>query len=72
MVDAVPQSNMDYLQAAILGKDAKAKIDPAVQRASRRSQFRLWRLFGARDRDTAANVVNQDGLEPESLKFFLG
>ena len=28
VVDAVPVSNMDYLQAAILGKDAKAKVDP--------------------------------------------
>ena len=33
VVDAVPESNMDYLQAAILGKDPKAKVDPAVQRA---------------------------------------
>ncbi len=33
VVDAVPQSNMDYLQAAILGKDATAKVDPALQRA---------------------------------------
>ena len=46
VVDAVPVSNMDYLQAAILGKDAKAKVDPAVQRAYQRSQSRFWRLFG--------------------------
>ena len=61
VVDAVPQSNMDYLQAAILGKDAKAKVDPAVQRASRRSQSRLWRLFGARDRDAAATSSTKSG-----------
>ncbi len=59
VVDAVPQSNMDYLQAAILGKDAKSKVDPAVQRASGRSQFRLFRLFGARDRDDAATAVTR-------------
>ena len=46
VVDAVPVSNMDYLQAAILGKDAKAKVDPAVQRAAQSSQSRIWRLFG--------------------------
>jgi hypothetical protein len=54
VVDAVPVSNMDYLQAAILGKDAKAKVDPAVQRAAQSSQSRIWRLFGARNRDMAA------------------
>jgi hypothetical protein len=53
VIDAVPQSNMDYLQAAILGKDTKSKVDPALQRASGRSQSRLWRLFGTRDRDKA-------------------
>jgi hypothetical protein len=54
VVDAVPVSNMDYFQAAILGKDAKAKVDPAVQRAAQSSQSRIWRLFGARNRDMVA------------------
>jgi len=48
VVDAVPSSNMDYLQAAILGKDATIKADPALQRASAPgSQSRIRRLFGA-------------------------
>ena len=67
VVDAVPQSNMDYLQAAILGKDAKAKVDPAVQRASQRSQSRFWRLFGARDRDMAeTSATKSDSIQKSS------
>ena len=61
VVDAVPVSNMDYLQAAILGKDAKAKVDPAVQRAAHSSQSRIWRLFGARNRDMAATSSTRSG-----------
>jgi hypothetical protein len=67
VVDAVPQSNMDYLQAAILGKDAKPKVDPAVQRASQRSQLRIWRLFGARDRDMAETTATKsDSIQKSS------
>jgi flagellar basal body P-ring protein FlgI len=67
VVDAVPVSNMDYLQAAILGKDAKAKVDPAVQRAYQRSQSRFWRLFGARDRDMAAtSSTKSDSIQKAS------
>ncbi len=67
VVDAVPQSNMDYLQAAILGKDAKSKVDPAAQRASGRSGFRIWRLFGARDRDLAeTSATKSDSIQKSS------
>jgi hypothetical protein len=61
VVDAVPQSNMDYLQAAILGKDLKAKVDAGVQRASKRSPSRIWRLFGARDRDVVETSSTKSG-----------
>jgi hypothetical protein len=67
VVDAVPQSNMDYLQAAILGKDAKSKVDPAVQRASQRSRLQIWRLFGARDRDMAeTSATKSDSIQKSS------
>ena len=67
VVDAVPASNMDYLQAAILGKDAKAKVDPAVQRAFQRSQSRFWRLFGLRDRDMAeTSATKSDSIQKSS------
>ncbi|MBV8487110.1 MAG: hypothetical protein JO161_02410 [Planctomycetaceae bacterium] len=67
VVDAVPVSNMDYLQAAILGKDVKAKVDPAVQQAYQRSQSRFWRLFGARDRDVAAtSSTKSDSIQKAS------
>jgi hypothetical protein len=52
VVDAVPSSNMDYLQAAILGKDSTIKADPALRRASAPgSQSRIRRLFGAGKRN---------------------
>ncbi len=56
VVDAVPQSNLDYFQAAILGKDTKAKVDPAVKRASERSRFRIWGFLTGRDRDVEATA----------------
>jgi flagellar basal body P-ring protein FlgI len=54
VVDAVPNSNMDYLAAAILGKDATSKSDPAVQRASKQgAPSRLRRLFTFRGKEPA-------------------
>jgi hypothetical protein len=54
VVDAVPRSNLDYLQTAILGQDATAKRDPAVQRASAQAPpSRLRRLLGFRSREQA-------------------
>lgn len=61
VVDAVPQSNMDYLQAAILGKDSTAKSDHAVKRTSRRSVSLIGRLFGMSDRDEAATSTAKSG-----------
>jgi flagellar basal body P-ring protein FlgI len=52
VVDAVPSSNMDYLQAAILGKDATKKVDPQVRQASAQPTSPLQRLWGRRNRDT--------------------
>jgi flagellar basal body P-ring protein FlgI len=59
VVDAVPSSNIDYL-AAILGKDATSKVDPAVKRASaQRSTSRLRRLFGLGGRDVAETAASR-------------
>ena len=67
VVDAVPQSNMDYLQAAILGQDSKSKVDPAVKRASQRFSFRLFGLFGSRDRDLAeASATKSSSVKKDS------
>ena len=52
VVDAVPTSNAEYLQAAIFGKDPKAKPDPSLQRASAQgSGSRFRRLLGLRNRE---------------------
>jgi flagellar basal body P-ring protein FlgI len=54
VVDAVPIANMDYLAAAILGKDSTSKVDPAVKRASaQRPTSRLRRLLGLGGREVA-------------------
>lgn len=59
VVDAVPTANTDYLAAAILGKDPRAKADPAVQRASaQRPTSRLLRLFGLGSRETPQTASN--------------
>jgi flagellar basal body P-ring protein FlgI len=78
VVDAVPVSNMDYLAAAILGKDSTAKADPAVKRASTSSATsRLRRLFSFRGRDNAdsdpgakktATAKNQTSSTPDPTK----
>jgi hypothetical protein len=66
VVDAVPNSNTDYLQAAILGKDSTAKVDPALQRAAAQaSPSRLRRLFGLRNRDLAETASSQSAPTPD-------
>jgi hypothetical protein len=58
VVDAVPSSNEDYLAAAILGKDATKKVDPAAKRASaQQPQSRLRRLFWLGGRDAAETTT---------------
>jgi hypothetical protein len=67
VVDAVPTANMDYLAAAILGRDTSKKVDPAVKRTSgRRPQSRLARLLGLGNRDavetaSASRAPSQSG-----------
>ncbi|HKM56007.1 MAG TPA: flagellar basal body P-ring protein FlgI [Isosphaeraceae bacterium] len=53
VVDAVPSSNVDYLQAAILGKDTTSTVDPGVRQASAQPTSPLRRLLGRWNRDTA-------------------
>ena len=53
VVDAVPTSNMDYVAAAIMGKDSAAKKDSNLQRASAQgSQSRFRRMLGFRGRES--------------------
>jgi flagellar basal body P-ring protein FlgI len=57
VVDAVPTANMDYLAAAILGRDTSKKVDPALKKTSgRRPQSRLARLLGLGNRDEVATA----------------
>ena len=52
VVDMVPTANLDYLQAAILGKDSTAKADPEVRPATANSSSSRWRrIFGFLNRD---------------------
>ena len=61
VVDAVPSSNLDYLQAAILGKDTTSKVDPGVHRTSAQPTSPLRRFLGRGNHDmeeiTAASSV---------------
>ena len=70
VVDAVPHSNMDYLQAAILGKDLKAKVDPAAQRLAALA-VPLLEAFRSTQWQRCGCLIDQVGLKPERLKFFL-
>ncbi len=58
VVDAVPEASMDYLQAAILGKDP-SKPDPAAHRTASGGFSRIRRLFGMRDSDLADSPASK-------------
>lgn len=58
VVDAVPTSNPAYLQAAIFGKDPRAKSDPSLERASTQGS-RLRRLFSFRNREPVGTVASK-------------
>jgi hypothetical protein len=58
VVDAVPTSNLDYLQAVVLGTESKAKADPAVKRASG-SRLRRW--LGLPNRELAETAPTKPG-----------
>ena len=61
VVDAVPMASMDYLAAAILGRDSTAKVDHAVKPASVHRQSRLMRLLGLGDRGEVETAATKTG-----------
>ena len=55
VVDAVPATNTAYLEA-IMGRDATAKRDPAIERTRAEEHIRpRWRLFSLFNRDSDTN-----------------
>ena len=61
VVDAVPTANMDYLAAAILGKDSSKGRSCGQARPPPHRQSRLLRLFGLGDRGEVETAATKSG-----------